>query len=106
MNTQRVPRARLGLLVTAVVGFGSLSIAGAAKAELPSTDDQIVLPHQGPGTGSVKTPPFFDAAYYAYLSQPVDSGSGMYFHTISGESISWISPVGPGPWSPKAPGDH
>jgi hypothetical protein len=110
MNTKRAPRVRFGVLATAVAAFGSLSVAGSARAEQTLAGDQsqaqVVFPHQGPGVGSVKTPPFYDAAYQAYLLQQNQANSKRYFHSMNGQPVSWMYPVGPGPWSPKAPGDH
>ena len=111
MNTQRAQELRVGVIVTAIVALGSLSFGGAANAEAAQAsgqnDAQIVLPHQGPGVGSTKTPPFHDAAYEAYLAQQhTQASAGTYYHTTSGQPASWTTIQGPGPWSSKAPGIH
>jgi len=105
MSTQGSLRAHIGALAAAAIAIGALATATTAHAD--SWQDKVgaaklVSPHQGPGVGSVKSPPFYDAAY---LNQQAQTHGDMVFHTRDNQPAYRAQQhQGPGLWSPKAPG--
>lgn len=92
MDTQRSSRLLRGAFAVAIV-MGVMTATGTARANGPhEADTPAVSPHQGPGAGSVKTPPFYDAAYQAYVNRRHDARQ--------------LPPQRQGLGSVKAPGIH
>ncbi len=106
MNTTFTARIRRATLTIAVLAAATAAPVTAARAQSQSQPaPAAVRSHQGPGIGSVKTPPFQDNAY---LEQKAGQQQRvLYFHTRDGQSAK-KSPQrqGPGSWSVKAPGIH
>ena len=107
MNTNRSMRAHINALAAATAIGGVIATASTVYANNSRTmpnDPAIAAPHQGPGIGSTKTPPFYDAAY---VNQKQSRGKS-YFHTTDNQAAQ--QPVqpwqGPGQRSSKAPGIH
>jgi len=101
MKVQRSMRCRIGTFAV-LFALTGIAVAGAVQAQ-----SLVVYAHQGPGVGSVKTPPFCDAAYLAYSSRPSQASADLYFHTANGQPANSMYVMqGPGPWSPKAAGIH
>lgn len=102
MNTTFTARIRrhtltITILAAAVAAAitGSFAQGQAAPAE--------VRQYQGPGVGSVKTPPFEDRAYLQYKAQ--QKARALYFHTKDSQAAATPSvKQGPGLHSSKAPG--
>jgi len=96
-----------GGTLAAAIAFGALATTVSANADGSHNETngttRLVTPHQGPGVGSVKSPPFYDAAY---LNQQAQRRSDMVFHTADNQSAyrAQQQRQGPGMWSSKAPG--
>lgn len=108
MDTKRGFRLFSGAFAAIVVGSMAWTVAARADdARLKSSSPALVYPHQGPGVGSVKTPPFYDAAYLAYLHGRHETLKDLYFHRSRSSAVRQPDQrQGPGPWSSKAPGVH
>ena len=106
MNTQMSFRLFTGIVVAAVaVTAAAVSPARANSVQTDSLGLTVVTPHQGPGVGSVKAPPFYDAAYVGYINARRAAAKDLHFHsTVDSVRTPSQQRQGPGVWSSKAPG--